>query len=45
VTLVARDNQTFDLIALGKASDPPLETAFNADTLCLATQHFNEGQP
>ena len=45
VTLVARDNQTFDLIALGKASDPPLETALNADTLCLATQHFNEGQP
>ena len=45
VTLVAQDSQTFDLIALGKASDPPLETALNADTLCLATKHFNEGQP
>lgn len=45
VTLVGQDSQTFDLIALGKASDPPLETALNADTLCLTTKHFNEGQP
>ncbi|CUH75336.1 ferredoxin-nitrite reductase [Tritonibacter multivorans] len=45
LTLVACATGDFDLIRLGKASDPPLETSLSADDICLTPEHFDKGQP